>query len=471
MKRAASWHQLLFAILTCLIFGASPARAQVCTPLPPDVVSWWPGDGDASDVVDGNPGTLMGAATTAPSFVRQGFKFGGVPSDVVLVGNPSNLQLQSFTIEAWISRSATTVSSFTAGGGVVFGYGLGGYALGVLDAGNLILTQVGVSLVISDTLTVTDLNFHHVAVTKSGSTVIFYLDGVGETAQSYDPGFTFTTNAGIGARGDQALSGFLGMVDELAVYSRDLTADEIQAIFNAGPAGKCPRAPVCAPLPADIVSWWPGEGDASDVVDDNTGTLAGGVTFADGMVGEAFLFDGVDGRVEVPHNPNQNPGSQLTIEAWVNPSSYAHGRTIFQKRSPSNVGGYVFESVHAPFGPENSLQFVIMIGGTYTTVQAPANVVSIGTWQHVAATYDGTAMRIYVNGAEVAEMAVSGDIDAVSDPVVMGRNVVSPEIAWDGLIDEISLYARALDPVEIQAIFDAGSAGKCRPGESRSGIR
>jgi hypothetical protein len=57
---------------------------------------------------------------------------------------------------------------------------------------------------------------------------------------TFDPGLTFTTNAGIGARGDQGSSGFLGMVDELSIYSRDLTADEIQAIFNAGPAGKCP---------------------------------------------------------------------------------------------------------------------------------------------------------------------------------------------------------------------------------------
>jgi len=239
MNRAASWRQLLLAVLTCLIFGTSPAWAQVCTPPPPDIVSWWPGEGDATDIVDGNPGALMGAATTVPSFVGQGFKFGGISSDVVIVGNPSNLQLQSFTIEAWISRSATTAISFTAGGGVVFGYGLGGYAFGLFDAGNLILTAVGVSVVISDTLAVTDLNFHHVAVTKSGSTVIFYLDGVGATASPYDPGFTFTTNAGIGARGDQDRSGFLGMVDELAVYDRDLTADEIQAIFNAGSAGKC----------------------------------------------------------------------------------------------------------------------------------------------------------------------------------------------------------------------------------------
>jgi len=196
----------------------------------------------------------------------------------------------------------------------------------------------------------------------------------------------------------------------------------------------------------------------------NQGTIANAAWSPSGKFGNALSFNGTNALVSIPSSASLNVTTGLTIEAWVNPSSYAHGRTIFQKRSPSNVGGYVFESVHSPFGPENSLQFVIMIGGTYTTVQAPANVLSIGTWQHVAATYDGTAMKIYVNGAEVAEMAVSGDIDAVSDPVVMGRNVVSPEIAWDGLIDEISLYARALDPVEIHAIFDAGSAGKCPPG-------
>ena len=65
-------------------------------------------------------------------------------------------------------------------------------------------------------------------------------------------------------------------------------------------------------------------------------------------------------------------------------------------------------------------------------------------------------MKIYVNGAEVAEMAVSGDIDTVSDPVVMGRNVVSPAIAWDGLIDEISLYARALDDRVVLQIDGSG---------------
>ncbi len=228
------------------------------------------------------------------------------------------------------------------------------------------------------------------------------------------------------------------------------------------------RAQECASIPVDIVSWWPGEGDARDILGDGStdGTLVGGVTFADGMVGQAFLFNGVDGRVEVPHNPNQNTGSQITIEAWVNPSSSGHGRPIAQKRSVSNVGGYTFETVHGPFGPDNALQFGIWTGGTLTLLISPANVLANGTWQHVAATYDGTAIKIYVNGVERASMSASGAIDAVTDPLVMGRNVVNPAFAWDGLIDEVSLYARALDPEEIQAIVDAGSAGKCQPEQS-----
>jgi hypothetical protein len=85
-----------------------------------------------------------------------------------------------------------------------------------------------------------------------------------------------------------------------------------------------------------------------------------------------------------------------------------------------------------------------------------------GTWQHVAATYDGAMMRIFVDGVEKASTPVSGVIDAVTDPFVIGRNVVGPSFAWHGLIDEIELFNRALSQAEIQAIFNAGSAGKCR---------
>src|SRR5438105_9651082 len=59
----------------------------------------------------------------------------------------------------------------------------------------------------------------------------------------------------------------------------------------------------CAPPPPDIVSWWPGDGDANDIQGNNDGTLQNGATFAAGLVGQAFSFDGVNDYVEVQNSP------------------------------------------------------------------------------------------------------------------------------------------------------------------------
>jgi hypothetical protein len=81
------------------------------------------------------------------------------------------------------------------------------------------LSQSGFSHVRSESLQVTDTSFHHVAVTKSGTTVKFYVDGVEELAPDYDPGFFFETNFAIGNRGDPFVNPntFIGIIDEIAL--------------------------------------------------------------------------------------------------------------------------------------------------------------------------------------------------------------------------------------------------------------
>ena len=76
-----------------------------------------------------------------------------------------------------------------------------------------------------------------------------------------------------------------------------------------------PRAPIQPP--SGLVSWWPGDGNANDIVDSNHGTLEGGATFAPGMVGQAFSFDGVDDFVEIanPTIPDALDGS-FTVDLW-----------------------------------------------------------------------------------------------------------------------------------------------------------
>jgi len=221
---------------------ATPASAQ-CTPPPPGLISWWPAEGVATDLTGGNNGTLSGATTFTAGLVGQAFKLGGAVNDAVGVGAAPNLQLQSFSIEAWISRASTLRASLSApnDSSAIFSYGLNGYAFGMFDNGRVFLSKAGVDFVASTNAKVTDLGFHHVAVTKDGTVVTFYVDGVAEAAPSYGTVFEFTTNAAVGAApaGDQFLTTFLGVVDELSVYNLALTANEVQAIVAAGSAGKC----------------------------------------------------------------------------------------------------------------------------------------------------------------------------------------------------------------------------------------
>ena len=231
----------------------------------------------------------------------------------------------------------------------------------------------------------------------------------------------------------------------------------------SGMTGIVNVAAACTTPPPNMVAWYPGDNNSRDIAGGNNGSLQNGTTFAPGKVGQAFSFDGADDQIVVRHNANQNGGTQITIDAWINLTSSLHGQPIAQKRSASNIGGYTFETTHSPFGPDNGLQWAIMISGSYHILQTPANVLTIGTFQHVAATYDGAMMRIYVDGVEKGNMAASGTIDPRTDPFVIGRNVSNLSIDWHGLIDELELFNRALSQPEIAAIANAGTAGKCKP--------
>jgi hypothetical protein len=213
-----------------------------CVPAPDNLVSWWRGEGNTLDSADGNNGTLAGNTTLGTGRVGQGFVFDG-SADLVTVGNPINLQLQNFTIEAWIKRASASVVTYGSyGNGVIFGYGYAGYDLYLDSSGRPALSKVGINET-KPAVSITDTNFHHLAVTKSGSAVIFYVDGVPYSAPAYDPGFVFSTVATIGARGDNLDNSFLGTIDETAVYNRPLSAAEIQTVYAAGSAGKCTILP------------------------------------------------------------------------------------------------------------------------------------------------------------------------------------------------------------------------------------
>src|SRR5437016_1544277 len=166
-----------------------------CSPLPSGLVSWWRAESNALDQVGSNNGNITGNVTFGPGMVGQAFVSDGNVGSTVNVGNPVDLHLQNFTIEAWIKRASDSVVTLSpSGNGLIFGFGSGSYGFCLDVGGRPVLTQIDVNNVTLGTA-ITDTQFHHLAVTKSGSTVIFYIDGMAYPVPPYNPTFGFSSSA------------------------------------------------------------------------------------------------------------------------------------------------------------------------------------------------------------------------------------------------------------------------------------
>jgi hypothetical protein len=214
-----------------------------------------------------------------------------------------------------------------------------------------------------------------------------------------------------------------------------------------------------------LVAWYPGEGDASDVIAGNNGTLHGGVTFAPGKVGQAFSFNGVDGYVQAV-NSFILESPTVSVEAWVNSSSVDRDSYILAQ----GASGDVAASYALYTGPDSGLRFYVFDGTTYVESPDAGSGVWDGNWHHVVGTYDGTNVRLYVDGAEVGSgtptnLQINYSLPDSSDLFIGTYNgKTNRNYDFSGLIDEPSVFNRALGATEVQSLFAAGSSGKSAAG-------
>jgi hypothetical protein len=221
-------------------------------------------------------------------------------------------------------------------------------------------------------------------------------------------------------------------------------------------------AQTCTPPPAGLVSWWPGEGNAIDIISGNNGTLVGNVAFSTGEVGSAFQFNGAS-YVSVPATPSLMPQSSITVDAWVNPSpngSYNNYPPIIKDSGTASSpnAGYSLE-----LGGTNAAFWVFVNGFWYFGGGVP---IPLGSWTHLAGTYDGQNVLLYVNGVQTGNVAYApGGIVPATLGLQIGH---SPAVVqgdgdrfFTGGIDEADVFNRALTATEIQAIYAAGPSGKC----------
>ena len=176
----------------------------------------------------------------------------------------------------------------------------------------------------------------------------------------------------------------------------------------------------------------------------NTGTILNALWRSSGKNGKAILFNGTSSRIDVNDSNSLDLTTNMTLEAWVKPTTLPTGfRTILHKER-ANGDSYALYANHDINRPSGEIR----TASGYAEVTGTAKV-PVTTWTHLATTYDGKKLRLYVNGVLKETTNKTGAIVPSSKPLRIGSSVVWGEF-YNGLIDDIRIYNRTLSQAEIQ---------------------
>lgn len=197
---------------------------------------------------------------------------------------------------------------------------------------------------------------------------------------------------------------------------------------------------ICTQPPSGLVGWWPGDGNANNLINTNeNGTLMGGASAtAAGLDGQAFSFDGLTGFVQIPDAPELKP-TNITIEAWVLFSSLDTSGTgaptgdeyiVFKQNSHSfDFEGYDLSKTRVSGG--DIFRFLMTAQGFQSLELHSVTFLTTGVWYHVAAVRGSNFAQLYVNGQLEVQTNVTYPLDYGTEPLYFGttgQSVLGPQV-------------------------------------------
>jgi hypothetical protein len=327
--------------------------------------------------------------------------------------------------------------------------------------------------------TVTPNQWYHVAGTFDAISRLktLYLNGTQiaqNTATAYTPNSQFPLRIGSGSTEGAGQFWFAGDLDETTVFDRALSPAEVLAQFQSattGTAGTEAADTIAAQLPK---GWWRLKDSTSPVSITATnsgttgapangnfiGTINGGVSgprppSEAGMPADNLAPRFSGGYIETPYHASLNP-SIFTVECWARPTGGTGAtRAVVSSRNDQNstAFGYILYAAS-----NNTWQFWSGSGasGTWDPITGPAVV--LNQWTHLAATYDGTVKRFYVNGTLVGTGTLATFNPNGLRPLRIGagQNESTPAFFFTGDIDEVAIHGRALSTAEVSSRYALG---------------
>ena len=211
-----------------------------------------------------------------------------------------------------------------------------------------------------------------------------------------------------------------------------------------------------------LIGYWQfDENDTNEILDSsgngNNGELING-SRSEGLFGNAISLTGSDNsHASIPATTSLNSYTdQITVTAWAFPTAAPDDFIPIVSRQVGNIAHP--DQFYLGFGPQDGIQYKWHLGTDVANGDIYEDTPDVNRWIHLAGTYDGSIMRLYVDGVEIGSQAISGIIPVDNNPVTIGaeENEDIPQDVvgeFEGLVDEVRLYNRALTASEIQEIF------------------
>jgi len=319
--------------------------------------------------------------------------------------------------------------------------------------------------------------WHHVVLVYdyAASMAKLYVDGVfhntgtdSDTVNGFDT-HDVPDSWNIG-RQFYGFSYFDGKIDEVRVYNRALKTSEITALYNSGLAKI--NASQNNQITNGLVGLWSFNGsdiDGNEAYDrsgnGNKGTITGNTTRTIGKVGQALDFDGSGDYVDIADSDITDITGAISVSAWIKARAISSGsgnREILLKYQDSSA---MYSQYRLKLNNKNVV-FTISDGSSFGTVTTSNDPIAIGNWYHVVGVWDGTTnsggMKIYINGA--LNTSAQSTISSIWDPgdgvnyrmFIGGDWLGGQQEYFDGVIDEVRLYSRALTAQEVLRLYNLG---------------
>ena len=291
---------------------------------------------------------------------------------------------------------------------------------------------------------------------SNGNTMRLYVDGV-EVGTLAGPGSIDVTPGAlfVGQSGNFATaSPFIGSIDELSLFNQSLALSDVTALYAAGNASQTVTA--CAACPKPLAHFAMDDTTnptVTDVVGASHGINQSGSVSSSGKVSSALTFVDIGDHVSVANTPTLNPTAALTIALWIRPTDVlsgldSAGHPFFDKEQSGT--GYILT---AGVGQD----FRTHIGGT--VVSKPGVTFAAGSWHHLAATWDGSMVRFFIDGTLAAEKGKTTPLAPYTGGATIGGSGGALSGHFLGAVDEVVLYDVALTDAQMTELFSLGNAG------------